>query len=363
MKTKTQQLDTRLKALSRIETENNFQGNIENYIGMTQIPTGLAGPLEMNNKSFMIPLATTEGALVASYQRGMKATRLAGGIQSICFKELISRSPLFLFEDMKTALAFQNDIAEWEPEFQKVIKTVSKHTILKNIEFVLNGSKLTVDFQFETGDAAGQNMVTIGTNEIIKFILTKSQNPPQQWYIEGNFSGDKKASRKSWMNGRGKSVQAEVLIPQKIVQEVLKSETEKMVTYFKNATLNTIQTGNFGNVGHVANGLCAFFMACGQDVACISEAGMGLLNMENRNGDLYVSLKLPCLPVGVIGGGTHLPTQKACLESLQLSPENPSKEFAEICTAIALCGEISITSAMAEHHFTEAHKNLGRRNA
>jgi len=343
-----------------------LKGNIENFIGMAQIPVGLAGPLYINGKDakgdFFIPLATTEGALVASYSRGMKACRLSGGITSVCFVEGVQRSPFFKFDTIGTAGIFIKWIYQHIEEFKKIVSETSRFAVLNEVNSNIEGNSVILIFEFLTGDAAGQNMVTICTDRICNYIRNHFPVQPSEYYIESNYSGDKKATALSFSNVRGKKVTAEVVLPKEIVRDVLKTTPEKIQQYWISSTLAVIQSGAIGAQGHVANGLTALFIACGQDVACISESSVGITRMEtNENGDLYVSLTLPSLIVGTIGGGTNLPTQRECLELLDCHGIGKARKFSEICCAVALAGELSIAAAMSVDHFTSAHEKLGRK--
>jgi len=345
---------------------DSLKGNIENFIGMAQVPIGLAGPMYINGKDasgdYMIPLATTEGALVASYNRGMKACRLSGGITSVCMVEGVQRSPLFKFNTIGEVGLFIKWMHEHIVEFKKIVSETSRFAQLNEINSNIQGNSVILIFEFSTGDAAGQNMVTICTDRICNFILKNFEIQPQEWYIESNYSGDKKATALSFSNVRGKKVTAEIVLPRNIVAKVLKTTPEKIEKYWIASTLAVTQSGAIGAQGHVANGLTALFLACGQDVACISESSVGITRMEViENGDLYVSVTLPSLIVGTIGGGTNLPTQRECLELLDCYGEGKARAFAEICCALALAGELSIASAMSADHFTKAHEKLGRK--
>lgn len=355
-----------LKNGSNIINHKNFKGNIENFVGMSQIPTGLAGPLKILGANatgeFQIPLATTEGALVASYNRGMKACSLAGGITTVCLTEGVQRSPFFKFENITQALDFDRWVNRNLKEFQLITKQTSDFAELMNLKTNVAGNSVILTCEYKTGDAAGQNMVTICTNEICEYILSKFRYTPLVWYIESNFSGDKKATASSFTNVRGKKVTSEVTIGKNIVMETLKSTPKKVADYWRASTLAVTQSGSIGAQGHVANGLTALFIACGQDVASISESSVGLTRMEvDKYGDLYVSLTLPSLIVGTVGGGTDLPTQSECLDIMGCFGAGNSQKFAEICCAVALAGELSIASAMSANHFTQAHENLGRK--
>ena len=338
---------------------SSLKGNIENYIGMAQIPIGLAGPVLVNGThaigDFLIPMATTEGALVASYNRGMKACRLSGGITSVCLSEGVQRSPFFKFKNIATVGLFIQWAHEKMTVFREIVKKTSRFALLNNVKTNVEGNTVILTFEYSTGDAAGQNMVTICTDQICKYILENFETKPCEWYIESNYAGDKKATALSFSNVRGKKVTAEIVLPRVVVAKVLKTTPGKIAQYWQASTLAVIQSGAIGAQGHVANGLTAMFIACGQDVACISESAVGITRMEvNRDGNLYVSLTLPSLIVGTVGGGTSLPTQQECLQIMDCAGVGKAKKFAEICCAVALTGEISIAAAMSANHFTSA---------
>lgn len=343
-----------------------LKGNIENFIGMAQLPIGLAGPMLVNGShaygDFHIPLATTEGALVASYNRGMKACRLSGGITTVSLAEGVQRSPYFKFDSLITVGIFVKWVHENTTVFVDIVKETSNHARLSAVKNKIEGNSVILIFEYLTGDAAGQNMVTICTDRICKYILANFATAPKEWYLESNYSGDKKATTLAYAHVRGKKVTAEIVLPKSIVESILKSTPEKISKYWQSSTLAVTQSGAIGAQGHIANGLTALFIACGQDVACISESSIGLTRMEvTENGDLYVSVTLPSLIVGTVGGGTGLPTQKECLSMLDCYGPGKAKKFAEICCAVALAGEVSIASAMSADHFTRAHETLGRK--
>lgn len=342
-----------------------LKGHIENYIGMAQVPIGIAGPLLINGAFsqglFYTPLATTEGALVASYNRGMKACLLSGGITAACLTELVQRSPLFKFENIFTVGRFIIWVDSKIEEFKEIVGQVSRYAKLLDVKTNFEGNSVILTFEYSTGDASGQNMVTICTSAICKFILGNFSTKPKEWYIESNYSGDKKATALSFTNVRGKKVTAEIVLKKEVIQTVLKTEAEKIYKYWRSSTLAVIQTGALGAQGHIANGLTALFIACGQDVACISESSVGLTRMELlEDGDLYVCVTLPSLVVGTVGGGTNLPTQRESLQMLGCHGNNGAKKFAEICTSLALAGEISIASALSANQFTSAQKKYSR---
>lgn len=351
---------------NKFEEVESLKGNIENYIGMTQVPTGIIGPLHVKgtalNENVYIPLATSEGALVASYHRGAKACSLSGGVTSICMIESVSRSPLFKFNDLPQLFDFLLWFNQNLDKFYEIVGEMSNHAKLEDITSVIEGNTVIVSFEYYTGDASGQNMVTICTQAICDYIMSTTPIKPSQWFIESNYSGDKKASAASFTKVRGKKVTAECTVKKEIVEGVLKSTPEKMENYWKSSTIAAIQSVTIGAQGHYANGLAAVFLACGQDVACVSEASVGITRMEvDENGDLYCSVTLPNLIVGTIGGGTSLPTQQECLQIMGCLGEGKSRRFAEICGALVLAGELSIAAALSVGHFTNAHQNLGRK--
>lgn len=342
-----------------------LKGNIENFIGFSKVPTGLVGPLLVHGTeaagSYYLPLATTEGALVASYNRGAKAISQAGGVTSVCISERVQRSPLFKFKSIVEIGKFIAWVMPAYDQFTKITSKVSRYGKLTNMKTNIEGNQVNLVFEFTTGDAAGQNMVTFCTNAICNYILDNCLIKPQRWYIESNFSGDKKANYQSLQSVRGKKVIAEVILPRSVVESTLRSTPEEMVDYWITSTLSSIQIGSIGTQGHIANGLTALFIATGQDVACISEISVAINRFEvTEDGGLYASLTMPNLIVGSVGGGTSLPSQSEALRMMNCSGEGNGQKFAEVCCALALAGELSIAAAIASDHFVSAHKKLGR---
>lgn len=345
---------------------DSLEGNIENFIGMSQVPTGIIGPVHVKGSAawgdFYVPLATSEGALVASYHRGAKAARMAGGITSVCLIEGVQRSPVFRFSNMAELGTFLIWTLKEVKTFSKITSQTSRHAQLEEMKSNIEGNHLILTFEFQTGDASGQNMVTLCTDEICKYIVQHAPVKPLSWFIEGNYSGDKKATAISFSNVRGKKVSAEVLLPETVIKEVLKTSSAAMAEYWQTSTLGVIQSGAIGAQGHFANGLAALFIATGQDAACVSEAAVGITRMETvKNEGLYVCVTLPNLIVGTIGGGTGLPTQRECLELMECYGTGKARKFAEICGALVLSGEISIAAALSAGHFSSAHKKFGRK--
>lgn len=351
------------KAFDDIE---DLHGNIENYIGMSMVPTGVIGPLHIlgtaANGDFYVPLATSEGALVASYDRGARVTRMAGGITSICLSEGVQRSPVFKFKQIADLSVFLTWVLDQMDAFKGIVSQTSRFAQLSDLKVTIEANQLILTFEYLTGDAAGQNMVTLCTDAICHYIVEHVPQKPEYWFIESNYSGDKKATALSFSNLRGKKVTAEVEIPRELVQKYLRTTPEAMAQYWISSTCGVIQSGAIGAQGHVANGLCALFIATGQDAACTAEAAVGITRMEiSPNGGLYAALTLPNLIVGTVGGGTSLPTQRECLELLDCYGAGHARKFSEICAAVALAGEISIAAALSAGQFSAAHKKFGRK--
>lgn len=343
-----------------------LRGNIEQFIGMTRVPTGIIGPVQVwgNEASgeFYIPMATTEGALISSYNRGAKATNLCGGVVSVCVDEAIQRAPCFKFQTVAEGGKFIQWVTDRLEGFQTIVGQNSRFAVLKEVNFHLEGNVVTVVFSYTTGEAAGQNMVTICTDAICRYILKNTPVSPQHWFIESNFSGDKKGTISALHGVRGKKVVAEARISKLVLSKELKTTAADMQHYWLSSVMGTVQSGGIGLQGHFANGLAAMFLATGQDVACVAEAANGITRMEvAENDSLYISVTLPNLVVGTVGGGTQLPTQRECLNLMGCSGTGSARKLAEIMGAVILGGELSIAAAVASHDFVRAHKIFGRK--
>lgn len=341
-------------------------GNIENFVGWAQMPLGVVGPLRINGiraaGDFYVPMATTEGALIASYQRGAQLVNQSGGCVAACLTEAVLRAPCFVFERVAEAGQFLAQVLQELEELKEVVESTSRHCRLLDVRPSLLGKELYLILEFFPGDASGQNMVTLATEAVCKAILGKAVVQPKRWYVEGNLSGDKKATMLAFSSARGKKVVAECIVAEALVQRYLHTTPEAMVQYWQVSVLGGVQSGSIGVHGHYANALTALFIACGQDVACIAEASVGITRMEiTDQGDLYVSVSLPNLIVGTVGGGTHMPTAKECLSMLGCVGDGTAPKLAEICAATVLAGEISIIGSMSAGDFTQAHANYGRK--
>jgi hydroxymethylglutaryl-CoA reductase (NADPH) len=342
-----------------------YQHNIENFIGTVKVPVGLAGPLRVNGLfaqgDFYLPLATTEAALVASYSRGAQVISAAGGCAAVLVNQGVCRAPGYVFRTVEEAGRFVVWLLSQQDAVRRAAEATTQHGRLADLRFTIEGNHVYLVFEFTTGDAAGQNMVTIATQAVCDYIQEHTPVPPRHFFVEANFSGDKKASALSFLSVRGKKVVAEVMLPAELVQRSLHSTPEMMVNYWRMSALGGVMSGTIGVQGHYANGLAALFIACGQDAACVAESAVGVTRFEiAENGGLYAAVTLPNLIVGTVGGGTGLPSQRACLEILGLAGPDHAAALAEVCGALALAGELSIIAALSSHEFTRAHRRLAR---
>lgn len=349
-------------SLSRHEV---YAHNIENFIGTIKMPVGLAGPLRVNGLfaqgDYYVPLATTEAALVASHHRGASVVTLAGGCATLILNEGVVRAPAYAFQNLLEAGNFVQWCLAHMDALRAVAEATTRHGRLQDIRFAIEGNHVYLMFDFTTGDASGQNMVTIATQAVCDHIAEACAVKPQYFFVESNMSGDKKASAQSLQGVRGRKVSAEVRLPRKIVQRHLHTTPDKMVDYWRMSAIGGVLSGTIGVQGHYSNGLTALFIACGQDAACVSEAAVGVTRFEvGSEGELYAAVTLPNLIVGTVGGGTALPTQRTCLEILGLAGPGHARAFSEVSAALALAGEISIIAALAAGQFTQAHAKLAR---
>jgi hydroxymethylglutaryl-CoA reductase (NADPH) len=347
-----------------LELAQGYGRNIESFIGTVKMPVGILGPLRINGLNakgdYYVPLATTEAALVASYGRGAEVTAQAGGITSAMIGEGVLRTPAFVFRDMLEAGMFINWVAQNVAALQAAAEATTRHGKLITIEPFMDSDIVFLICRYTTGDAAGQNMVTVATEALCAHITQHTPVQPRHWFIEGNFSGDKKASYLGLHMGRGRKVTASVELPDALIRKCLHVEPEAMLAYGRVAALGSTLSGQLGTQAHYANGLAAFYIATGQDAACVAESAVGFTRAERRDGSVFFSVTMPNIVVGSVGGGTGLPSQAAALGIMGLKGEGKAAALAEIVGALCLCGEISIIAAIAAGHFTRAHTKLAR---
>jgi hydroxymethylglutaryl-CoA reductase (NADPH) len=342
-----------------------YERNIENFIGTVKVPIGLAGPLRVNGLfaqgDYYVPLATTEAALVASYSRGCQLVSEVGGCTATLLNEGVSRAPGFAFIDLIECGQFVVWATSQLEQFRQAAEGTTRHGKLIDLRITIEGNHVYLNFEFTTGDASGQNMVTLATED---YIAAKSPVRPQYSFVEANLSGDKKASAQSFLLVRGRKVSAEVNLPAELVQARLHTNPGLMVDYWRMSALGGVLSGTLGVHGHYANGLAALYLACGQDVACVAESAVGATRFEvTGDGSLYASVTLPNIMVGSVGGGTGLPSQQACLSLLGLAGAGNAQALAEVAAGLCLAGELSIIGALCSGDFSRAHRVLARTRA
>jgi hydroxymethylglutaryl-CoA reductase (NADPH) len=342
------------------------QGNIEHFTGVAQVPLGFAGPLLVRGEhaqgEFYVPLATSEGTLVASYNRGMKVLHRSGGAKCAVVGDNMQRAPAFVFEDAGQARRF----ADWLVERTEDIKVACEETDpfirLKYIDYYLASKFAYLRFNFTTGDAAGMNMVGKATFAACNWILQHCDAVEiHRFFLESNFATDKKASMINMMRTRGKRVTAEAVIKRDALLEIMDADTESLYYHSKVANLGSMMSGANNNGCHSANAITAIFLATGQDVANVSESSMGLLYSEmTPEKDLYMSITLPSLIVATCGGGTGLPTQRESLEAMSCYGVGKVNRLAEIVAGTVLAGEISLAAAISSLDWVSSHEEFGR---
>jgi hydroxymethylglutaryl-CoA reductase (NADPH) len=340
------------------------KGNIENFTGVAQIPMGFAGPVKVNGEhakgEFIVPLCTSEGTLVASYNRGMKLINASGGATVTIVEDHMQRAPVFVFESTRQARDFSIWFDEHMDEIREQAQSGSKVAKLLDVEKYLASKFVYLRFNYFTGDAAGQNMVSMATFLACSWILAQYKGI-EHFYMDSNITTDKKCSQINTLKTRGKRVVAEITIPRDTLMQHMKVDPETLVHLSNVANLGAFMAGSSSNGLHSANALAALFIATGQDVANIAESSAGLIYTEvTPAGDLYVSLTLPSLIVATYGGGTGLPTQRECLEVLGCCGQGKVRKFAEIVAAVALAGELSLASALSSLDWVTSHERLGK---
>ncbi len=354
-----------------LDVETAKMKNIENMIGAVQVPLGVAGLLKIKgeyaNAEYYIPLATTEGGLVASVNRGCSVITKSGGANVRIFEDEMTRAPVFKLDSIERTKKFY----EWvkRPEIFDQMKKIAEKTTrfgkLIAVKPFVTGTYVYLRFSYDTKDAMGMNMVTIATDAVLHLI--EDEFGAQAISLSGNMCTDKKPASISTILGRGKTVVADVTIPKEIIKETLKCTPDAMfeVNYSKNL-LGSARAGSLGFNAHAANIIAAIYIACGQDAAHVVEGSTAITSMElTKYDEIHCAVTLPTLPVGTVGGGTGLGTQRDCLNILDVSgageiPGANSRKFAEIVASAVLAGEISLIGAQAARHLARAHAQLGR---
>mgnify|MGYP001236001304 FL=1 len=339
-------------------------GNAEHFTGVAQIPLGFAGPITINGEhakgDYLIPLATTEGTLIASYNRGMKILNLSGGVTCTVIGDSMQRAPVFVFNNAREARYFVQWVEANLGEIREQAEATSSVAKLQYIDYYLASKLAYLRFNYSTGDAAGQNMVGRATFAAFSWILVHYDGV-QLFYLVCNLATDKKASQVNVMRTRGKRVVAEATIKRDVLIQHMRVEPENLFYHAGIANVGAILSGANNNGLHSANGITAMFIATGQDVANVSESSAGIIYPElTADGDLYLSITIPSLIVATYGGGTGLATQQECLQTLGCVGRGKVNKLAEIIAGVVLAGEISLAAAISSSDWVSSHEKYGR---
>ncbi len=339
-------------------------GNIENFTGVAQVPIGIAGPLLVHGEhaegAFYVPLATTEGTLVASYNRGMKVLTESGGATVTIVEDSMQRAPVFILDDAREAVRFGHWVDEHFPEVRDAAESTTHRGRLLNIRQYAVGPLRYLRFNYTTGDAAGQNMTGRATDAACRWI-TGHYPGRARYLLSGNIDTDKKHSRMNVLETRGKRVVAEAVIGRSVMERLTGVAPTTLVWAREIEMVGSFLAGSASNGAHAANGLAAIFIATGQDAANVAESHASVTYSQLLDsGDYYWSVTLPALIVGTHGGGTGLATQRECLEMMGCSGPGKVEKLAEICAATVLAGEVSLAGAVLHGDWVESHEMLGR---
>jgi hydroxymethylglutaryl-CoA reductase (NADPH) len=340
-----------------------MRGNVENPVGAAQVPLGLAGPLRMRGEhaegTFYVPLATTEGALVRSYERGMVALTRAGGAVARVVRDTNCVAPVFSFEDVESACRFARELPERFEEARAEADATTRHGRLIALEPQPVGRDVIVTFTFSTGDAHGMNMIVKAADRACRHLAEGSG--ARGYLIFSGAESEKRASGALFAGSKGKRVVAGARVPRRTVRAVLQTTPEAMAELWRRTVVGHLQAGAFGYNGHAANGLAALFIATGQDVANVANSAVAITGFEvTDGGDLYASTTLPALTVATVGGGTGKGSARECLELLGCAGTGGARKLAEIAAATVLAGEVSMGAAIATGSFVAAHETYGR---
>ncbi|WIV66509.1 hydroxymethylglutaryl-CoA reductase (NADPH) [Natrialbaceae archaeon AArc-T1-2] len=347
--------------------------NIENMIGAAQVPMGVAGPVGIDGSAadgaYYLPLATTEGALLASVNRGLSVIRAAGGATARVTKTGMTRAPVFRVDGVAEAAATVEWVDDNVEPLREAAESTTSHGELLGVEPYVVGDSVYLRFAYDTKDAMGMNMATIATREACD--LVEAETPADLVALSGNLCSDKKPAAINAVEGRGRSVTADVVIPGELLEDRLHTTAGGIVeaNTRKNLT-GSAKAGSLGFNAHAANVVAAAFLATGQDEAQVVEGANAITTMDTREGeggttDLYASVSLASLEVGTVGGGTKLPTQREALETIGLAgggdpPGSNADALAEVIAVGALAGELSLLAALSSRHLASAHEDLGR---
>ena len=341
-------------------------GNVEHFTGVAQVPIGIAGPVLVNGEhaqgEFYVPLATTEGTLVASYNRGMKLVKLAGGVKTTVVKESMQRAPVFAFESAREARDFEAWLLAHEADAKAAAETTTGTGKLVEIQTFLAHRFLYTRFNYTTGDAAGQNMTGKATWAACEWIKANYPGPAIDYTLEANVATDKKHSAMNSIHTRGRRVIAEIVIPDQLLREQMNTTAADLYRRRQiSGGVGSWVSGSVNNGAHAANGITAMFIATGQDAANVAESHAANVYVElTPEGDYYYSITLPSIICATYGGGTGLATQRECLEMMGCFGTGKVLKLVEIIAATVVAGELSLGAAIVADEWVSSHDQYGR---
>jgi hydroxymethylglutaryl-CoA reductase (NADPH) len=340
-----------------------MRGNVENPIGAAQVPLGVAGPLLVHGEHaegiFYVPLATTEGALVRSYERGMIAITRSGGATARVLADENRVCPVFELPDVPAAQELAARVGEWTAELRAVAESGTRHGRLLRVEPTVLGRRVVLTFAWSTGDAHGMNMIVQGSDRACRWLARRLGDG--RFFIFSGMSSEKRASGSLLAGGKGKRVTAGVRVPRRVLRAVLNTTADRLAAVWHDTVLGHLAAAALGYNGHLANGLAALFVACGQDVANLANSAVGITDLEPlAEGGLYASVTLPSLTLATVGGGTGAGTARECLEMLGCAGGGRARKLAEVVAAALLAGELSMGAAIASGELAAAHEAYGR---
>lgn len=337
--------------------------NIENMIGTVQVPLGFVGPLRINGDhasgEFLVPMATTEGALLASVNRGCSVITASGGASALIVKDAMTRAPVFRVRDSRHAV----EVAAWVDKnldrLRKAVEETTSHGKLLSAQPFAVGRSLYLRLSYSTGDAMGMNMATIASEAVSRIV--EKETGAVMISVSGNMCIDKKPAAIDSILGRGKIVLADATVPRQVLEEKMHASPEAVAeTCFRKCSIGSSLAVSLGSNAHAANMIAALYIATGQDPAQVVEGSMVTTTCEVVEDGLYISVRLPCVEVGTVGGGTRLPCQSEALSMIGCVGQGKAAKLAEIVGAVVLAGELSTLSAQAAGHLGQAHSRLGR---
>lgn len=338
------------------------RNKIESLIGFAQVPLGLAGPMQVDTakgrREVYVPLATTEGAMVASFNRGMQLLNSGGGVRARVIQEGLTQCPMFVYRTVADAQRAQQIADSSFDQFAELTTKLSRYGRLKSVKTHLLGRRLVVALVFTTADAIGINMATSAADACSRFL--KEKTAAVEHYVHGQ-DFEKRSSHRSLLEGRGRSVVADAVVSRAELKKRMRVTPEQLVEINRSYSVGFAHMGTPNYTIQSGNALAAIFIACGQDAAYVTESATGFLEFDcTDKGDLYTSVYLPSLMVGTVGGGSNQGTAAECLEIIGCRGEGHANTFAEIIAATVLAGDISLMAAFCSHEFVDSHERLGR---